>query len=170
MERGTVNTSDDLRFEIEVEQDEDFRFVVDFGLDGIPTLQTDEQEPLGGGEGPNPARLLAAAVGNCLAASLLFCLRKKDVEPEGILATVTGTLTRTARGRLRVGQLDVVLTVDGPPGSEPGVDFCLERFEDFCIVTESVRKGVDVMVEVRPRIPDTSTSTSDPKLEPAPVG
>lgn len=177
MERGTVNSSDDLRFEIEVEQDRDFRFVVDFGQDGVETLQTDEPEPLGDGEGPNPARLLAAAVGNCLAASLLFCLRKQDVEPEGLLATVTGTLTRTARGRLRVGQIDVVLTVDGPPGSEPGLDHCLERFEDFCMVTESVRKGIDVMVEVRPNIPDAAEAssggvgaTSGAEREPAPLG
>lgn len=170
MERGTVNTSDDLRFEVEVEQDQDFRFVVDFGLDGVELLQTDEPEPLGAGEGPNPARLLAAGVGNCLAASLLFCLRKQDVEPEGIRAIVTGTLTRTARGRLRVDQLDVVLTVDGPPGSKPGLDYCLERFEDFCIVTESVRKGIDVMVEVRPNIPDVADTAPTADLEPAPVG
>lgn len=167
MERGTVNTSDDLRFEVEVEQEEDFRFVVDFGLDGVDILHTDEAEPLGSGTGPNPARLLAASVGNCLAASLLFCLRKKGMEPEGIRATVTGTLTRTARGRLRVGQLDVVLTVDGKAGSESAVDYCLERFEDFCIVTESVRKGVDVMVEVRPRIPESPDLAAEPSLEPA---
>lgn len=169
MEGGTVNSSDDLRFEVEVEQDEDFRFVVDFGLNGVDILHTDEPEPLGGGRGPNPARLLAASVGNCLAASLLFCLRKKGAEPEGIQATVTGKLTRTARGRLRVGQLDVVLTVDGEEGSESAMEHCLERFEDFCIVTESVRKGVDVMVEVRPRFPEVSGVVADPDLEPAPL-
>jgi organic hydroperoxide reductase OsmC/OhrA len=29
---------------------------------------------------------------------------------------------------------------------------CLEIFEDYCVVTESVRGGIDVVAEVRPRI------------------
>jgi len=166
MESSAVKTSDDLKFEVEVEQEENFRFVVDFGLNGVPILETDEPEPLGEGEGPNPARLLAAAVGNCLAASLLFCLRKRKMEPEGIRAVVTGTMTRSARGRLRVGQLDVVLNVEAQAGSESALEFCLERFEDYCIVTESVRSGIDVMVEVQPRIPPSdrgagATSAAD---------
>ncbi|MFP3949169.1 MAG: OsmC family protein [Gemmatimonadota bacterium] len=159
MKSNAAKASDDLRFEVEVKQDRDFRFTVDFGLEGVDVLHTDEPEPLGEGEGPNPARLLAAAVGNCLAASLHFCLRKKKVNPEGIRAEVTGTMTRTARGRLRIGQLDVVLRVDGPTGAESALEFCLDRFEDFCVVTESVRTGIDVMVEVRPRI---SESGEDP--------
>lgn len=171
MESRAVKTSDDLTFGIEVEQEENFRFVVDFGLDGVDILETDEPRPLGEGKGPNPARLLAAAVGNCLAASLLFCLRREDVEPEGIRAVVTGTMTRTARGRLRIGQLDVVLHVDGPSGSESAMDSCLEQFEDFCIVTESVRKGIDVMVEVRPQIPSADEgSIASESYDPAPVG
>ena len=168
MESRAVKTSNDLRFEVEVEQEENFRFVVDFGLDGVDILQTDEPEPLGEGKGPNPARLLAAAVGNCLAASLLFCLRKKKVEPEGIRAEVVGTMTRTPRGRLRVDELDVVLHVDGPEGSGPALDFCLDRFEDFCIVTESVRSGIDVIVEVRRRIPEGADEGVG-SYEPTPV-
>ena len=93
MESSAVKTPADLKFEVEVEQEENFGFVVDFGVDGVPVLETDEPEPLGEGQGPNPARLLAAAVGNCLAASLLFCLRKRKMEPEGIRAVVTGTMT-----------------------------------------------------------------------------
>jgi hypothetical protein len=37
-----------------------------------------------------------------------------------------------------------------------GVGRCLDLFEDFCIVTESVRKGIDVQVKVVPSVPERS--------------
>ena len=65
--------SDNNQFSIQVQLIEDYLFKIDFGEFG--DVLTDEPPPLGGGEGPNPARLVAAAVGNCLCASLLFSLR-----------------------------------------------------------------------------------------------
>jgi len=52
-----------------------FRFPVNFEQEGIPDLLMDEPEPLGDGTGPNAARVLAAAIRNCLSASALYCLR-----------------------------------------------------------------------------------------------
>ena len=56
-------------------QVQDYQFDVGFGAAG-PALRADEPPPLGQGSGPSPVQLLAAAVGNCLSASLLFALRK----------------------------------------------------------------------------------------------
>ena len=56
-------------------QQQDFQFEIDFG-EGKPSLLGDEGPPLGQGAGPTPVQLLAAAVGNCMADSLLFALRK----------------------------------------------------------------------------------------------
>jgi hypothetical protein len=67
-----------------VEQVSDYEFLVKFDEKQVNTLLMDEEEPLGSGKGPNAAELLAAAVGNCLSASLLFCLRRTHTLNPGI--------------------------------------------------------------------------------------
>jgi hypothetical protein len=64
--------------------------------DGRPIL-LDELPPLGEGHGPNATALVAAAVGNCLAASLAFCLRKSRAQLKDLKAGVTARVTRTGR-------------------------------------------------------------------------
>ena len=92
---------------------------------------------------------MAAAVANCLAASLLFCLRKSRVEGVKIRATVAGALERNASRRIRIGGFDVKIHVDGLAAeNDARFERCLGLFEDFCVVTESVRQGVPVAVEV----------------------
>lgn len=128
-----------------------YAFSVDFAQDGVPPLRTDESPPLGDGEGPSPASLLAAAVGNCMAASFRYCLDRAGVELLGLQTTVEGTIVRNERGRLRIGELRVRLEPRVDPANCEGLDRCIETFEDFCIVGESVRKGIDVEVEVAAR-------------------
>ncbi len=60
---------------VDLTQQQDYRFAVRFG-GSVAELIADEPAPLGGGAGPSPVQLLAASVGNCLADSLLFALRK----------------------------------------------------------------------------------------------
>ncbi len=60
---------------VSLQQQADYRFEIRFG-ENIPSLIADEPSPLGKGEGPSPAQLLCASVGNCLSDSLLFALRK----------------------------------------------------------------------------------------------
>lgn len=137
-----------------------YRFRADFGLDGVPSLDLDEPPPLGAGRGPNPARLLAAAVGNCLSASLLYCLRRARVDVLSMDTRIEGTMVRNDRGRLRLGGLSVKLEPHVPPEQHERMTRCLELFEDFCVVTESVRQGLDVAVEVRPVESSTLMSES----------
>lgn len=135
-------------FSFTLEQQEDYAFLVRFD-EGIPALLTDEAPPLGKGAGPNPARLLAASVANCLMASLLFALRKYKNEPGRISATVTGALVRNESGRLRIGEVRVDIRMEAEEAQVQHLDRILAQFEDFCVVTESVRSGFPVAVTVR---------------------
>jgi organic hydroperoxide reductase OsmC/OhrA len=138
----------DQPFSVTLELKQGYTFEVDFDQAGLPPLVMDEPPPLGEGRGPNASRVLAAAVGNCLSASALYCLRRARIEVQGLRTVVTGRLARNERGRLRIGGLSVTLHLDLKPEDRSRIGRCLELFEDFCVVTESVRRGVDVAVRV----------------------
>ncbi|HEX9886351.1 MAG TPA: OsmC family protein [Longimicrobiales bacterium] len=139
---------DDSRFAVTLTRESDFNFSVDFGVDGVGPLTLDEPPPLGESAGPNASRVLAAAVAHCLSASLLFCLGKARVELGSVRTRVEGTTARNEKGRLRITHLAVRIEPDAAPEDIPRMQRCLELFEDFCIVTESVRGGIDVHVDV----------------------
>jgi organic hydroperoxide reductase OsmC/OhrA len=141
--------SEEQRFELSLEQVEDYEFRVRFDGTAIPDLITDETSPLGADKGPNPSRLLAAGVANCLAASLLFALRKFKNAPGKLSAKVGVTLTRNEHGRWRITHIGVDLSLEEAISALEHVDRALAQFEDFCIVTESVRQGIAVDVRVR---------------------
>lgn len=132
-------------FSVSMELLENYLFQIDFGDFG--NIMSDEPEPLGDGEGPNPARLLAASVANCLAASLMFAIRKFKEEPGKVKADVTGKLVRVD-GRHRIEHLQVRIYLGNAAESIPHLDKVLAQFEDYCIVTQSVRRGIKVDVEV----------------------
>ncbi len=132
---------------VALRQEKDYAFVNDFG-GGAGTLRSDEPAPLGGGSGPSPVQLLASAVGNCLAASLLFALRKFKQSPEPIRARVEAETGRNEEKRLRVQRLKVRLDLGAPAASLQHLDKALAQFEEFCTVTQSVRAAVPVDIEV----------------------
>lgn len=132
---------------VTLEQQENFRFANAFGS-GIDILVSDEAPPVGGGKGPSPLQLLAAAVGNCLSASLLFALRKFKQAPEPIRAHVEAVTGRNEQKRVRVQRLKVRLDLGVPADRLQHLDKALAQFEDFCTVTASVRAAIPVDIEV----------------------
>jgi len=136
-------------FTIEVKQKENYEFEVRFDKDHYAPLRMDEPEPLGRDAAPNAARVLAAAVGNCLSASLLFCTRKARAELGPMETKVHVRLGRNERGRLRIAGIEVEIDPHFPPGEREKAARCLELFEDFCVVTASVRDGIPVDVRVK---------------------
>jgi len=140
--------SEEGRFTLKLEHLEDYEFKVKFDWDKIPDVLLDEPPPLGMRKGPNASRMLAAAAANCLSASLLYCIARDEVPPESISTSVTCRIVRNERRRLRVGGLEVQMTVHG--GLEQAARFnrCKDLFEDFCVVTASIRQGIPVSVKV----------------------
>jgi uncharacterized OsmC-like protein len=130
-------------------QESDFAFRVEFDGTAVPALHVDETPPAGGGTGPDPTRLLAAAIGHCLSSSLFFALRKFKNEPGRIVTRVTAEHARNEHRRLRIGRVSVEIALPEASGDYTQIDRILAEFEEFCTVTESVRSGVKVEVSVR---------------------
>ncbi len=140
--------SEEGRFTIHLEHQEGYEFKVKFDWDKVPDLLVDEPRPLGDANGPNAARMLAVAAANCLSASLMFCVNKDEVPPHSIQTAVTCRLLRNEKKRLRIGGLDVRIQVTGEMEQAARMRRCLDLFEDFCVVTTSIREGIPVAVEV----------------------
>ena len=136
-------------FTLAVDQIRDYEFRIKFDKPGLPDLIMDEPPPLGRDAGPNPSRLLAAAIAECLTASLLFCARRARVELGPIHTEVKMQIVRNENRRLRVGKVEVVIDPHLPEAEREKSARCFEIFEDFCVVTQSVRQGIDIVVSVK---------------------
>ena len=136
------------KFTIHLEQEQGYDFRVRFDIDDAAEVLMDEPPPLGGNHGPNASRMLTAAAANCLSASLLFCLAKQNVPANSVRTEATCTLERNDRNRLRIGRIDVRITAGNELLESKKLDRCLDLFEDFCVVTASLRQGINVGVEL----------------------
>ncbi len=137
------------QFSISLDCIQDFEFRVKFDKELYQDLMIDEPPPVGNDRGPNPSRLLAAAVGGCLSASLLFSARKLRLNMSGLHADVKVQHKRNEKGRLRIGSISVEIIPRIEEPDDQKLARCLELFEDFCVVTQSVRNGIDVSVAVK---------------------
>jgi uncharacterized OsmC-like protein len=135
-------------FKVRVELEEKYKFRIGFNGDGVQDIYMDEPRPLGDGAYPNAGKFLAAAVGNCLCASLTFCVNRTHTEMLSLRAEVFTTMGRNEQGRLRITHIKVNLY---PELSDPAkLRLCQDVFEDFCIVSQSVKKGIPTEVNIYP--------------------
>jgi len=141
--------ADSKRVSADIQLIDGYRFTATFpDVPGAASITFDEAAPLGTGAGPTPAGLLAAAVGGCLSASLTLCLNKAHLAPTAVNAHVTARMARNESGRLRIEGIDVQLTPSLLAHDEGRFDRCKALYEDFCIVTESVRHGIPISVHL----------------------
>jgi uncharacterized OsmC-like protein len=136
---------------VEVDQLDRYRFEVTYPETSLRPLTVDEPAPVGGGDGPDPARALAGAVGHCLSTTLFNTLERSRVPTTPIRTTVTVSFGRNAAGRKRVVGLEA--RIECAPLNESDRDRFnrgVAIFEDYCTVTGSVRQGIQVRTELRP--------------------
>jgi uncharacterized OsmC-like protein len=133
---------------VELEKLQDYSFKIDFGHKGMEALITDEEAPIGKGAGPNPSMLLAAAMGNCLSSSLLFCLKRAKTEVKGMKTRVNAKMTRNEKGRWRITEMEIELNAEVDKEYVSQIERCIALFEEFCIVSKSVEHGIPFKVKV----------------------
>ncbi len=142
-------TADRSEFSIELKWEDKQSFTVRWDLPETPELFVDEGPDIGGsGKGPNPSRMVVAGVATCLASSLTFCLNKVRADVKDMRIRAHGIITRNPQGRLRLSHIRVEPLVTMPADEQVRLARCAGMFEDFCIVTEAVRKGVPIDVQV----------------------
>ena len=122
----------------------------DITFDELPDvkLTSDEPLPVGKSEGVTAAMLLSSAVGHCLTSSLLFCLEKSRVKARDLTTDVDLVLERNQKGRWRVKDIKVKLKPLVDEIDAEKLERCKGIFQDFCIVSASVREGIKIDVEV----------------------
>lgn len=129
-----------------LERKSGYEFLVRVQDSGAAPFVAEEGPPLGEGKGPAPDALLGAAIGSCLASSLIFCLSKSHIEAETLDVSVDVEKARNQAGRIRVSGVKVRLNAGIPPEQQERFERCKALFEQFCTVTESVRHGIPVEV------------------------
>ena len=125
-----------------------YQFKANFDTPKDFEVLIDEPKPIGGSSAPNASRFLAAAVGNCLSASLLFCLEKAKIDLEEFNTIVETVMRRNEKGRWRINSIKVKLEPQIEQSDIAKSKRCLDLFEDFCIVTQSVRNGIKIDVDI----------------------
>src|ERR1041385_1975019 len=98
-------------YTVDLKLESDYRFTATFpDSPRLEPMDFDEPAPLGGGVAPNAVAVLSAAIGNCLAASLTFCLRKARVDVDALAARVVTHVARNEHGHFRIADIEVVIT------------------------------------------------------------
>jgi len=133
---------------VTITRQDKFRFLIDFEP-GLGQLVADETPPIGDGTGPAPTHLLAAAMANCLSASLLFAIGKFKGDPGRLVAKASWEVGRNEQNRLRITGVNVAITLGVAADTLPRLERAFEQFEDFCTVSQSVRTGIPFSVTVK---------------------
>ncbi|MDG6222357.1 MAG: OsmC family protein [Candidatus Bathyarchaeota archaeon] len=128
---------------------DNYQFNTEFDVEYLPNIILDEIIPDGEGAGPNPPRLLSAAVGHCMSTSLVYCLKKARVQIKDIQTRVTTNLYRNDQKKIRIKSIDLEIQLEVNEEDKHRVPRCLKLFEDYCTVTQSIRNGVEINVDIK---------------------
>ncbi|HKK04801.1 MAG TPA: OsmC family protein [Gammaproteobacteria bacterium] len=138
------------RFTVRLQHLDKYRFQSQAGEDGndhgVPFV-SDEPDPVGDASGPATPSMLGAAIGHCLSASLLECLRRARIPVSKFEADVESVVQPNEDGLPRITEVLVHLQPTiSPDGNRHGR--CADIFENYCTVSSSIKRGIAVNVDV----------------------
>jgi uncharacterized OsmC-like protein len=138
------------RFAVRLTHQSNYQFLSqaseDGRLHGGPYL-SDEPDPVGDAAAPSTPALLGSALGHCLSASLLETLKHSHIDVLGCETQAVAVVKPNAEGNPRIDRVEVTIR---PLIAErnPRMQRCEDVFENYCTVTSSVKRGVEVRVKV----------------------
>lgn len=115
-------------------------------LHGVPLL-SDEPDPVGSNAGPSTPAMLATAVGHCLSASLVETLRHAGIHVTSLTTEAIAVVAPNEEGLPRIKQINVTIRPVVPKESG-NIKRCIDVFEKYCTVCQSIRTAIPVHVDV----------------------
>ena len=88
--------------------------------------------------------LLAASATYCMSGAINYMLRARGVDVTGISAASSVKMGKDDKGKSFVEGLDLEIHVDVPDESKDVLDHCISILKDGCLVTKSLKKGIQV--------------------------
>lgn len=137
-------------FSVTLRHTEKFQFVSQAHEQGVlhgAPYPSDEPDPIGDNSGPSTPALLASAVGHCLSASLVETLRHAGIQVISLTTEATAVVAPNAEGNPRIRRIDVQIRPVVDKESR-NVQRCIDVFENYCTVCQSIRNAVPVEVKV----------------------
>ena len=141
----------------EIKLEKDLIFKTNIGLERFKDFFIDEtldqNKEL---EGPDAAQLLGLAILSCLSTSFIFCLNKRNLNLNDLNARAEISFKKIEKGYTRVKEINIkIFPKTDDEITIKRVKQCLKEmksgkmmFEENCIITESVREGIKVNLDV----------------------
>ncbi|MFX1501576.1 MAG: OsmC family protein [Promethearchaeota archaeon] len=135
---------------VELKLEEKMLFRCNLGKLKMDDLYIDERkEKRNDRIGPSPVKLLGLSVLSCLAASFEFCIEKKNLFLSDLEGRAEVTVARNTNKFWRIKKIDVEIVpkIDNPELLNR-VNQCKKLFEQYCIISESLKKGIEINVNL----------------------
>lgn len=140
-----------MKTRVGLTQEEEMLFKCELGSLKMENLYIDEKSEKNSEKlGPSPVKLLGLSVLGCLAASFSFCLQKNNFSLTDLTGNAEVTIARNNKGFWRVNKIDIEIfpQIDSPK-MRKRADQCSKFFEQYCIISESLRTGFEVNVKLK---------------------
>ncbi|MFX1327006.1 MAG: OsmC family protein [Promethearchaeota archaeon] len=142
--------SQELKTKVSLKQEEEMIYKCNLGGINMHHLYIDESQKKAREKiGPSPAKLLALSILGCLSASLEFCLQKKNLSLLDLEGKAEVTIARNDKMLWRIKKIDIdIIPRVNNPKMRKRIDQCRKFFEQYCIISESIREGIELNVNL----------------------